>query len=365
VPDTYNLLEPAALLDAFSAHAPCGFSPCIIRAGESELIGFTTDYDLTTTLEPALGRLAKKALVGARIHRLVRPRTLFGGTTVSEYLPYPPSADPQELIAASLDQMRRVDARLLILKDIPRDSPLLSSAENAAAARLRDTCRCNGFAIVSGQALAFVRIDFRCEDDFLRTLSRSRRKDLRRKLKTRPLLEIEELPTGHRAFEDDAFLDLLFVLYRNVYEQSLVHFDELTAPFFRAILRAEGGTVFLYRLAGTLIGYNICFVHRDRLVDKYVGFLYPHARDVNLYFVSWVHNLEWARRHGLHEYVAGWTDPEVKRALGARFTFTDHAVYARSPVLRFLLKHLRPLFEADARWAAEAGHRERGPVARR
>ena len=50
--------------------------------------------------------------------------------------------------------------------------------------------------------------------------------------------------------------------------------------------------------------------------------------------------------------MAGWTDPQVKAFLGARMTFTCHAVYARSPLLRALLRRLGSHFESDRRWQA-------------
>ena len=82
----------------------------------------------------------------------------------------------------------------------------------------------------------------------------------------------------------------------------------------------------------------------------YVGFAYPQSRDYNLYCVSWFHNLAYALQHGLKYYVAGWTDPEIKRHLGASFTFTRHAVYVRNVWLRRLLSHFRYYFEADSQW---------------
>ncbi len=56
--------------------------------------------------------------------------------------------------------------------------------------------------------------------------------------------------------------------------------------------------------------------------------------------------------------MAGWTDPEVKSFLGASMTFTRHAVYARNPLLRALLRRLGSHFESDRHWqaTAEAGH---------
>jgi hypothetical protein len=354
-----NLVEPAHLISLFVEHPPRGFRPCAIGTTASRLVGFVTDFDLTTTLDPPLRARIAKAPIPRRLRALARRKTLFGGTTISEYLPLPSAADPREIVAEALEAMRREQASLVIFKDIPRESPLLSARENAGAAAFREACRDGGFEIVSGQALAYVPIDFASEWAFLQRVSAARRKDLRRKLRHRASLEIEALATGDAAFDDESFIAELYRLYRNVYRQSLLQFDELSDGFLRALLRTKGGIVFLYRRKGELIGYNLCFVHRDRLVDKYVGFLYPQARSASLYFVSWFHNLEWARRHGLRDYVAGWTDPEVKRALGASFTFTDHAVYAGNRGLRWLLRRLRPLFEADSAWASEA-LRQRG-----
>ena len=36
---------------------------------------------------------------------------------------------------------------------------------------------------------------------------------------------------------------------------------------------------------------------------------------MNLYFVSWMVNLEYALERGLRHYIAGWTDPGVKALL--------------------------------------------------
>jgi predicted N-acyltransferase len=348
--DPRNLVEPLRLISLFLADPPRGFLPCLI--GETDpLPGFVTEFDVTTTLDPWLRVAIERAPMPRRLRAALRRRVLFAGTTVSEYLPYPSGSDPRTVIADALRQAERLDAEMVILKDIPRDSPLLSREDNEAAAELRRVCREREFVIVAGQALAYVPIDFDCESTYLGKLSRARRKDLRRKLKSRDRLQIEELPTGSLAFADEALLEELVGLYRNVYEQSLIHFDELTPSFLRALFRGNDGVAFLYRLGRALIGFNLCFVHRDHLVDKYVGFAYPEARATNLYFVSWFHNLEWARQRRLRAYVAGWTDPEVKRALGARFTFTDHAVYVRNVALRSVLRVARRWFESDASWA--------------
>ena len=142
-------------------------------------------------------------------------------------------------------------------------------------------------------------------------------------------------------------MDAYYALYEQVYAQSEIHFDRLTRPHFAALLRdgGSGGIVFEYRHAetGQMLGWNLCFDDGERLTDKYIGLSYPASREMNLYFVSWMVNLEYALERGLRHYIAGWTDPGVKALLGARFTATRHVVYVRNPLLRAVAGVFQPL----------------------
>lgn len=344
-----NLLEPPSLIETFLHHPPESFLPVNVCRPERFVPGFLTPFDLCTTLDGS----AKRILHSIPFSRsFLTPRTLFVGTTVSEYLVYPVSLDPGELVSHALEQLEKLKVHLLILKDVPLNSPLLTAVENRAAAQLLGHCREAGLEILSGQSLAYVPIDFTSIDEYLQRLSSSRRKSLRRKLRSRCRVEVEEIPTGDRFFSDESTVRRLFDLYLNVYRQSKIHFDRLTFPFFCSLFqeRSHRGIVFIYRWEKTIIGYNVCFIYNGNLVDKYVGFVYPDARAVNLYFLSWFHNLEYTIKHHLKCYIAGWTDPEVKAFLGAQFTFTRHAVYFTNPLLRNLFKKLKRFFESDQRW---------------
>ncbi|MCX7145369.1 MAG: GNAT family N-acetyltransferase [Sulfuritalea sp.] len=287
-------------------------------------------------------------------HRLLKPNTLFVGSTVTEYVPLPAQPPPGLLVAELLHAAQGFP--FLIIKDIPGEAVLVGGAAMDYNRELLAACRRAGFMLVEGQALAYVPIDFDSTAAFLARMSHARRKGIRRKLRSRDDLSIRAVATGDPLFADEALLAELYRLYRSVYDQSEIHFDLLTADFFRSVLQdaTSGGVVFLYRAAGELIGYNLCFESNGILIDKYVGFAYPQARHFNLYVVSWFHNLDYALARGLNCYVAGWTDPEIKRQLGAQFTFTQHAVFVRNPILRTLLRPFKHLFEADSKWQAQA-----------
>jgi hypothetical protein len=344
-----NQLEPTALIERFNACPPHGFE---VLQLPQDTPGFVAPFDLLTTAEPEV----KKKIEGLPLYRfwsrLLRIQTAFVGTTVSEYALFPRQSDP----AGWVMQVRQALGkryRLSIIKDIPHSSPLLDSDANAHAEQVRAACADEGFVMLEGQALAYVPMDFASTDEYLARLSASRRKDIRRKLRKRDELTIRRVATGDDYFRDAQVLATYYALYDNVYAQSEVHFDRLSQRFFDAVLQdsTSGGIVFEYWHGATLIGYNLCFVEGGKLIDKYVGFQYPQAREFNLYFISWWVNLEFALEHGLSHYVAGWTDPQIKAYLGASFTFTQHAVYVRNPLLRSLARRFAGVFESDKQWS--------------
>ena len=346
-----NQLEPTGLLRQFADHPPEGFA----LLQDWPVPAFTAPFDLLTTADDALKARLLSLPFGKWFSRKLRLQTDFVGTTVSEYAVLPRGRDA----ATQAGALRRHAGRtmLTIVKDLPQDSPLLTDEDNAHARTLADALADAGFILVEGQALAYVPIDFASPQEYLAGLSKNRRSSLKRKLKSRAQLAIKRIPTGP-AFAHDAMVDAYYALFEAVYDQSEIHFDKLTRGFFAGLLRDEdnGGIVFEYRDAASdaLLGWNLCFEHEGRLIDKYIGLSYPAAREANLYFVSWMVNLEYALERGLTNYVAGWTDPEVKAQLGASFTLTRHAVFIRNPLLRALGRRFAGHFESDSQWKEPA-----------
>lgn len=347
-PDLYNVIEPAGLIQHFLAAPPYGFR---VQTLPAQAPGFVTPFDLLTTMDPSKRRRFYALPFARWWRRFLTPSTCFVGTTVSEYAPLPRSAAPGDFVRALLADVGQ-NYPFLIVKDLPTDAVLVGDAAWRASRALAAACTDSGFVLMEGQALAYVLIDFPSIEAYLARMSKVRRKDLKRKLKAGADLQVDVVQTGDAMFRDETVLANFYVLYKNVYEQSEIHFDLLSEAFLRRVLQdgTAQGVVFVYRVREELIGYNICFVEGQRLIDKYVGFLYPQAREHNLYAVSWFRNLDYALANGLQCYVAGWTDPEIKRYLGARFSMTQHAVYVRNRLLRRILRSFRRLFESDHRW---------------
>ena len=328
------------------------------RGGGLHLPLFSCRFNLLTSLEPVQLQKLQKLPFYKIIKKLLTFRSLFFGTTVSEFAPLP-AAFSQALAPPPAADYLLAQAKnypLVIVKDLPQGENALVTRQQAVAGQnFAAALTARGFIAVAGQALAYVPVDYTDIDAFLARFSKARRKDFRRKLRAMQNLTIEILHKNAAAFADEEQIDLYYRLYQQVYAQSAVHFDLLTRDFFRALLQqADDSLRFItYRdKEGRLIGYNICFIIGNKLVDKYIGLDYPAATDYSLYFVSWFYNLAYAREQGLQYYVAGWTDPQVKAYLGAKFIMTRHVVYIRNPLLRRVLRCCRSWFEAEAQISA-------------
>jgi len=350
--DLLNLLEPEGFVQAFFTEPPENFEPMFINLNGGTLPGFLTEFDLLTTADAKIKRLVYKLRRFLPFFSKInlKPRAMFIGTTVSEYSLFPQDIDLKALKEYTVSKLDELRCQFLIIKDIPLESPILSHRENEFSKLLISYLENNGFTVIYGQALGYVPINFSSTDEYLKRFSSSRRKDLKRKLRSFSQVSIESISTGDD-FLNDSNIELLYELYLNVYKKSKIHFDKLTMTFFKEVLKEKksNGIVFLYRNQDKIIGFNLCYIFRDYLVDKYIGFLYPDSQKFNLYFLSWFHNLNFCIQNNLKTLIVGWTDPEIKAYLGAEFTHTYHAVYIKNAFLRFALNKLRYFFESDKR----------------
>lgn len=345
-------LEPTSLIEAVLKHPPGGFEACSLPLERKKIPAFLTEFDLLITADEPVRRFVQTAacLLPKRLEAsLLRPRTLFVGTTVSEFALFPKDIDISKVPRFLLNQMKQNHSQYLIVKDVAPRFPLLSSDESDKADNLCQALLNAGFVALDGQALAYIPIDFTSIDDFFSHFSRSRRADFRRKLKKRSEVTLEIIHTGDSLFSDPLVIDQYYTLYENVYNHSYIHFEKLSRAFFQTVLTDpnSGGLLFTYRQNNRLIGYSLCFQRGDFLIDKYHGAEYPAFRDNNLYYVSWFDMLQYALDHSLSTAVFGWTDPEIKAYLGSNFVFTRHLVYPANAIIRTFLKRFAHTFESD------------------
>ena len=298
---------------------------------------FTADFDGNTVLEPGIRKMVSAV-------RTVAPRflvfkTLFCGSPFGEQGLLGIAADVSDtralvyaLTRELKDFCRRQGLALLLFKDFPdQDASVL------------DLLGGQGFFKADSFPSAIIDLPYKTFDDYLASLSNGARKDLRRKLKK--ACDTGALTTQVVQRVDDV-IDDIYRLYMNTYNAGATKFEKLTKEFFLKVAEKAGSgcRYFLYFINGELAAFNLCFVHGDLLIDKFIGFDYDIAKRYSLYFVSWCVNVQWCIDNGITHYQVGQTDYEPKTRLGGRlvplYAYVRHTNGLVNRCLQVLAKFL-------------------------
>src|SRR5213593_4319659 len=130
-------------------------------------------------------------------------------------------------------------------------------------------------------------------DEYLRTLSKATRKDLRRKFR-----KAERAPKIDMEIVSDItpYVDEIYPLYLQVHERSHFKFETLTKDFFCNIGRQmpERTRFFIWRQLGNIVAFSLCLVCDDTIYDECLGLDYNVALDLHLYFYTLRDVIRWA-----------------------------------------------------------------------
>ena len=313
---------------------------------------FVTDYELDTTVTGAL-RHVTDALSRA-FPRLLRQRMLALGSPVAEtcHLGYEPGT-------SAADQAQMLDAILARAEIYAREQRVQMFAAKDSSARQdalwAPSAKLQGMRRQPGLPTAFLDVCFDNLDEYLASLSRTTRKDMRRKLKAGAELRVE-----WRTNVDDIAPEIMR-LYTSTYANAQLSFEELTAEYFRAVLAelGERASCVAYWLGEKLVAFNLVLHDGKRLLDKFLGMDYALARDYNLYFVTWFENVRYCIARGLPLYQSGQGLHREKLRLGSRMSVNWLWYRHRNRVLDATfatLEKLARLDRHDAELAALINH---------
>lgn len=313
----------------------------IFREDEIALIAplFSADFNLDIAVEGIFSVVIK--LIRRVFPRFMISKTLFCGSPFAEYGALgirQELRDNLELIPLLGRQVNdlaaKLNAPLVIFKDFPEEK-----------AALLDVLTRHGFSRAKSFPAVLVDVNFRSFEEYLKSLGRSTRKNLNKKLKqaaSAGKIEIRE------ANDIKGELAQIIKLYENTYRQGTTRFEHLNEKFFLRVSEdlASQARFFLYYAEGKLAAFNLCFAYKDLLIDKFIGFDYDICSKYNLYFVSWAHNIKWCIEKGLRYYYPGQTDYQLKLRLGGRlvplFAYLKHRNHLFNLTLKSLIALLKP-----------------------
>lgn len=279
---------------------------------------FVTHYRLDTTLSGALKRFAD--WLTRYFPRLLRQKMLSLGSPVSEichlgFAPGTSTDEQQRLLGAILARVeifaRENRVRMIAIKDATATQDALWAV----------AAKAHGLRRQPGLPTALLDVKFASIDEYLDTLSKATRKDIRRKLKSAAGLHVE-----WRLNVDDILPDVMR-LYHSTHANAEFNFEELTPDYFRGVLREMNGraSCATYWLGGRLVAFNLVLydnehVEGGRLLDKFLGMDYAMAREHNLYFYTWIENVRRCIDLKLGTYQSGQGLHALKRRLGSRLS---------------------------------------------
>ena len=296
---------------------------------------FTMRYDLSTTASGQLGRLIKAA-------QHISPKFLtFGASCIGSPFtescpigldPTLCSQDQDAIVAELLSFWARSAAaeniRLLGVKDLSAQS------RDRFGALIRKL----GFSEIASLPMARLPVTFDNLNDYFQTLSRATRKDLRRKLKTRPYVSVQWTKdiTDH--------IDDVMAMYHQTRARSPWAFETLTPHYFQHVLARMNGRAMmcLYLRDDRPVAANLVLIDEHRMIDKYF-ICGDEGRALNLYFLSWLENIEFCLKRRLRLYQSGQAAHETKLRLGSELSMSWIFFQHQNQLINLLLRALKPL----------------------
>lgn len=318
---------------------------------------FALNYRLDTPLQGGPLENICNALA-RRMPRLLEWRMLGVGSPFTEHCPvavHPRLSDAERATALSAligeveAEAARRGAGLVAFKDISTDrAPGLTAA--LAAGRY--------FPVESLPLAVLDLAEHPDEESYLAGLSKSTRKDLRRKMKGAGSVTVSQ----HCAIT--GMEHEFAALYAETQAQSALRyndFEDLPADYFQWVSHTlkERAIFVCYRVDGVLAAFNLLFVEHDRVIDKFLGMRYPLAREHDLYAISWMYNVRLCQSIGRRYLQTGQTAYASKLRFGSDLVPSVHYVKHRNPLLHGLLRQAAPLL-AFPRWDPDLkAHRAR------
>jgi hypothetical protein len=269
--------------------------------------------------------------LGTIARPMLRPRLLGIGLVEGEWgsIGVARDADPGTMTeawrlagAAFEVEASRTRAQMLVLLDLGPD----------ALPRLPDCFRAR-FEPVGTSPCARLPLPFSSLEEYLATLSRTTRQKLRRRVRA-----AAQHVRVERTRNISPHLDTVYRLYRDTVDRAPVSLGVHRRTYFERVCRdVEGAEFVLYWLDGALIAFNLVIAHGGTLLDKYFCMDPGPGREHNLYFVSWMENIQSAIARGLTLYHAGQGAEETKAHMGCEFVRTTTMFRHTNPLAHRVL----------------------------
>jgi len=225
-------------------------------------------------------------------------------------------------------------ASLIVLKDFPSDYRQTLQGFSG-----------NGYTRIPSMPLTRLELNYADFDDYLASLGKATRKNLRRKFRDAERSGKIDLEIVN---DISPYVDEIYPLYLQVHQRSAMKFETLTKDYFYRLSREmpDRTRFFIWRQTGKIIAFSLCFVHGDTIYDEYLGMDYPIALDLHLYFYTLRDIISWALEQRLRFYCSTPLNYDPKLHLKCHLVPLDlyvrHTMPLVNPIFRRAAKFLEP-----------------------
>jgi hypothetical protein len=161
-----------------------------------------------------------------------------------------------------------------------------------------------------------VELHSRRKEDYFAAMKRSRRQNLKNKLRRsreRVALSVEIVQRP-----DANTLDDVFRLFWQTYEKSTSKFERLSRKFFEVFAEKDAALFIILReeSTGEMVAFRLCFAMGERLISMFIGMDYSRPKEWMLFFRLWEAALDLALSRGFTAIVSGRSSYGVKVEIG-------------------------------------------------
>ena len=238
------------------------------------------------------------------------------------------------LAGAIVRHARALGARLIVLKEFPRD--------------YREVLSCfvrNGFARIPSMPLTRLNIAYASFDDYMQSaLNSATRRKLRKKFRATEL----DIPIELSVANDiTPIVDEIYPLYLQVYERSKLRFEKLTKAYFCQLgqLMPDKVRFFVWRRSGKTVAFGECMVQGDTMFAEYLGLDYGVALELHLYHYVFRDLVSWAIENGYKWFQSSALNYDPKLHLRYRLEPVDLYVKHTSAIINTIMRFALPLLE--------------------
>ncbi len=195
----------------------------------------------------------------------------------------------------------------------------------------------HGFKEIMSYPSAILPITYSSVEEYLNSLSKGTRKDLKRKIK-----KSEKLKIIHTR-EIGPWLDTVYRLYCSYVAKYDFKFGVEGRDYFANICTSVPGAEFvLYFLGDRLLAFNLVVASEKALIDKHYA-MEPDGRGYAIYFASWLENIRYCIEKGIPLYMSGPGNEATKAYLGGKFLASVTMFKHRNWLMHRILALCSPL----------------------